>query len=82
MTIDEEILSNSQLRRSVLETAVDACWSAIESSSVQELQDGLEWMDLGEEKESVANEVSLLTELRLLGSHPEHSEWVREIAEL
>ncbi len=82
MTIDEQLLSQPELRRRVLEMAIDAAWSMIESSSVTELENNEEWMNLCDEGDRVTDAISLLTELGLLGSHPAHPGWVREIAVL
>jgi hypothetical protein len=87
MTVDQQVLSNPELRQRVIEYAVDSLWSMLESNSVpEEDPDGLdgdeEWMDLGTDADKVAPEVLLLAELGLLGRHPTHPEWVREIATL
>jgi hypothetical protein len=87
MTVDKQILSNPELRERIVGYALDALWGMIESNSLSELDpDGLdgneEWMDLGPQAEDLGREVSLLAELGLLGVHPEHPTWVREITEL
>jgi hypothetical protein len=86
MTIDEQLLSNPDLRGRVVKYAIDSLWSIIESNSVTEEErrghGHEEWMNLGSQLERVLPEVSLLTELGLLGVHPTHPEWVREIATL
>ncbi len=82
MTIDERLLSQPELRRRVLEMAIDAAWSMIESNSVAELEDNEEWMNVCDEVDRVTPEISLLTDLGLLGSHPAHPGWLREIATL
>jgi hypothetical protein len=89
-TIDEMILSDADLRRRILEIAVDAAWGIIESNSVSEYdgaKGGTEWMDLGDLWMDLGDfradtEVELLRELGLLAVHPAHANWVREIAEL
>lgn len=92
MTIDEQLLSQPELRRRVLEMAIDAAWSMIESNSVTELENNEKWMNTElenneewvnfcDEGDRVTAAISLLTELGLLGSHPAHPGWVREISE-
>lgn len=75
-------MPNRPSQRRVLEFAVDACWAAIESSAIAELDGAVEWMDLSDDFDNCLDEVTLLTDLGLLGVHPEHPTWVREIAKL
>ena len=82
MTIEEKLKAKPELLRRVLESAIDNCWSAIECSSRVEMDGDIEWMVLGKGFDNCVDEVSLLTDLGLLGFHPEHPAWVREIATL
>lgn len=80
--IMQELAEKPELLRRVLETAVDAAWGFIDSGSLNKLEGDIEWMDLGHDFDSRAQDVDLLIDLGLLGVHPAHSTWVREIATL
>ena len=82
MTIEEEVKAKPELLRRLLELAVDACWSYIESASNNEIEDGIEWMDCGCDFDTRVDDIALLTEVGVLGVHPAHPRWVRKIATL
>jgi hypothetical protein len=71
-----------EIQRLTQEIAVDHCWCAIESASLNEELDGVEWMDVREDAEALHDEFRLLLALALAEVHPVKPTWIREIAEL
>ena len=64
------------------EMAIDACWGYIESASIGQLENGIEWMDVSDELHNHEDEFRLLIALGLAEVHSEHPTWIREIATL
>ena len=73
---------SADLNRLALEMAVDAAWSYIDSESLKENEDGVEWLNVGDDLERLRDCFTLLTGLKLAETHPDHPNWIREIAEL
>lgn len=75
-------MTQQEIERLTLQIAVDACWSAIESASLGEMEGDIEWMNVTDELAIVEDEFRLLLALKLAEVHPNHPAWIREIAEL
>lgn len=75
-------MTAEEINRLALEIAVDSCWSAIECDSLPVVEAGVEWKDVGDDIHHLTDEFTLLTELKLAEVHPQHPEWIREVAEL
>ena len=62
--------------------AVEYCWSVIESAAVHEEQGEALWFNVGSDLGNLKDEFRLLTALDLAEVHPDHPDWIREVAEL
>ncbi len=71
-----------EMTRLAVKLAVDAAWSGVECASIVEREGETEWFNVGEDAESLEDEMRLLVGLKLAEIHPEHPEWIREVAEL
>lgn len=74
----------TELQKLALEMAVDGAWNVIESCSLSELDGMVEWMNVEDEYagSAIDDAFKLLVGLGLAEVHPQHSTWIREIANL